>query len=789
MRSAPPWYHAGTPPIRFGGRVETALVAVSVCLGGEVRPAAPYTHPMTTDVSDRRADPVHPTLDDLRDAAARYLGPAEIADLERAYDFADHAHAGHLRASGAPYIEHPLAAAISCADLELGLPVLQAALLHDVVEDCDVTTEQLAHDYGDEVAALVDGVTKLGSLAFPTPAAGVRDDQVQAENLRRMFIAMANDTRVVIVKLADRLHNMRTLDALPPEKQQRIARETMEIYAPLAARLGIWQFKWQLEDLAFRYQQPDDYRRIAAQVAARRATRERYLSQLQRKLEAALQDNGVHANVGGRVKHIYSIHQKIQKYAAFGKSFSEIYDLLAVRVLVDRLDECYKVLGVVHSLWRPIPGEFDDYIGNPKPSGYQSLHTTVYWTATRPLEIQIRTRDMDAEAEFGVAAHWRYKQGGPGRAGTPGRLDPSDRRDAERLAWLRQLVDWQGDLPGAQEYVDTIKSDVFQDQVFAYTPKGELKDMPAGSTPLDLAFRIHTELGYACVGAKVNGRLVALTTPLSNGDVVEIVTSRNSRGPSRDWLNPALGYLKTNHARTKVRQWFRKRQRTENLARGREELEKELRRLHLKLAEVEGALLELSGQRSLDDVLIAIGAGEMTAHGLALRLAVPTGARPAVEPVALQRPTAPQDGATGVHVFGSSRVMTRFAACCGPLPGDPITGYVTRSRGVTVHRSDCHNVLHTDETERLVDVQWGSVPGTRYSAQVRIEGWDRVGFVRDVSSVIADEDINMVGLSTQEDGGRVVASVTVETDGYAQLQRVMHKLDAIRGVLGVERER
>ena len=472
MRSAPAWYHSGTPPIRFGGRVETALVAVSVCLGGEVHPAAPYTHPMTTDVSDRRADPVHPTLDDLRDAAARYLGSAEIADLERAYDFADHAHAGHLRASGAPYIEHPLAAAISCADLELGLPVLQAALLHDVVEDCDVTTEQLARDYGDEVAALVDGVTKLGSLAFPTPAAGVRDDQVQAENLRRMFIAMANDTRVVIVKLADRLHNMRTLDALPPEKQQRIARETMEIYAPLAARLGIWQFKWQLEDLAFRYQQPDDYRRIAAQVAARRATRERYLSQLQRKLEAALQDNGVHANVGGRVKHIYSIHQKIQKYAAFGKSFSEIYDLLAVRVLVDRLDECYKVLGVVHSLWRPIPGEFDDYIGNPKPSGYQSLHTTVYWTATRPLEIQIRTRDMDAEAEFGVAAHWRYKQSGPGRAGTPGRLDPSDRRDAERLAWLRQLVDWQGDLPGAQEYVDTIKSDVFQDQVFAYTPKG-----------------------------------------------------------------------------------------------------------------------------------------------------------------------------------------------------------------------------------------------------------------------------------------------------------------------------
>ena len=744
---------------------------------------------MTTEITDRRADPVHPTLDDLRDTAARYLGPGEIAEIERAYQFADRAHEGHLRASGDPYIEHPLAAAVSCAELELGLPVLQAALLHDVVEDCDVSLDELNAEYGDEVGALVDGVTKLGSLAFPSAAAGVGDDQVQAENLRRMFIAMAEDVRVVIVKLADRLHNMRTLDALPPAKQQRIARETMEIYAPLAARLGIWQFKWQLEDLAFRYQQPDDYQRIASQVAARRATRERYLSQLQRKLETALQDNGIHASVGGRVKHIYSIHQKIQKYAAVGKSFSEIYDLLAVRVLVDQLDECYKVLGVLHSLWRPIPGEFDDYIGNPKPSGYQSLHTTVYWTATRPLEIQIRTRDMDDEAEFGVAAHWRYKQG---RTARPGAGPEADRRDAERLAWLRQLVDWQGDLPGAREYVETIKSDVFQDQVFVFTPKGELKDMPAGSSPLDFAFRIHTELGYACVGAKVNGRLVALTTPLSNGDVVEIVTSRNSRGPSRDWLNPALGYLKTNHARTKVRQWFRKQQRTENLARGREELEKELRRLHLKLSDVEAALLEITGQRSLDDVLIAIGTGENTAHGLALRLAVPTGARPTVKPVPLQRPLqrplAPREGATGVHVFGSSRVMTRFAACCSPLPGDPITGYVTRSRGVTVHRDDCHNVLQTQETERLVEVQWGSVPGTRYSARLRIEGWDRVGFIRDISNVFADEDINIVGLTTQEDGGRVVLSLTVETDGYAQLQRVMHKVDDVRGVLGVERE-
>ena len=734
---------------------------------------------MTTDVAGRRADPVHPVLDDLRDAATRYLGPAEIAELERAYHYAARAHAGHLRVSGDPYIEHPLAAALSCADLELALPVLQAALLHDVVEDCDISGDQLREAFSEEVAVLVEGVTKLGALALPSAAEIVGAEDVQAENLRRMFVAMADDIRVVIVKLADRLHNMRTLDALAPEKQRRIARETMEIYAPLAARLGIWQLKWQLEDLAFRYLEPENYRRIADQVAARRATRERYLAQLERKLETALTDNGIRAEVSGRVKHIFSIHQKIQQYAAIGKSFSEIYDLLAVRVLVDDLDDCYKVLGVVHSVWRPIPGEFDDYIGNPKPSGYRSLHTTVYWTGTRPLEIQVRTRDMDAEAEYGVAAHWRYKQGHAGPGGRP----------AERLAWLRQLVDWQGDLPGAREYVETIKSDVFQDQVFVYTPKGELKDMPADSTPLDLAFRIHTELGYACVGAKVNGRLVALTTRLSNGDVVEIVTSRNSRGPSRDWLNPALGYLQTHHARTKVRQWFRKQERTENIARGREELEKELRRMHVKLSDAEAAVLELTGTRSMDDLLIAIGTGEITGHGIALRLAVPAD-EPPVDAVEIVPRSAPagRDAPTGVHVLGSRNMMNRFAACCSPLPGDPITGYVTRGRGVTVHRADCHNVIHTTETERLVDVQWGSVPGTRYAAQVRIEGWDRVGFVRDVANVVADEGVNMVGLTTKESGGRVVVAVTVETDGFAGLQRVMHKLDTIRGVLGVERE-
>ncbi len=734
---------------------------------------------MTTETPARRDPASRPIFEDLRAELELYLDAPQIEGVRRAYEYAAHEHRHHARASGAPYIEHPLAAAVSCARLQLDMAVIQATLLHDVVEDCGVTHDQLAATFSEEVAVLVDGVTKLSGLALPALAAQGEED-VQAENLRKMFIAMADDVRVVIVKLADRLHNMRTLDALPEAKQLRIAAETMEIYAPLAARLGIWQFKWELEDLAFRYLDAEEYRRIAGLVSSRRVTRERYLVRLQRELEGALRSEGIRAEVSGRVKHIYSIHQKIQKYAADSKSFNEIYDLLALRVLVDKREECYHALGVVHSLWRPIAGEFDDYIANPKPSGYRSLHTTSYWSGDRPVEVQIRTREMDAEAEFGVAAHWRYKEGD----------SRAQERERERLSWLKQLMDWQGDLRGAREFVETLKSDIFQDQVFVYTPKGEIKDLPAEASPLDFAFRIHTDIGYACVGAKVNGRLVALTTPLQNGDVVEIVTSRTSRGPSRDWLNPALGFLKTHHAKVKVRQWFRRQERDENILRGREELEKELRRLSLKLPEVEDNLLDTYSYKTLEDLLVAIGIGELTGHGIALHLAsiIVADEAPHVAPppsVAVPR----ERSANGVYVLGAPNLLTRFAACCHPLPGDPITAYITRSRGATIHRSDCHNVVHGSEHERLVDAQWGSAPGTRYSAQIRIEGWDRVGFVRDIANVVADEGVNMVGLRTDEiDGSRVQVRVTIETDGIAQLQRVMHKVDALRGVLGIDRE-
>ena len=721
---------------------------------------------------------LYPTLEDLNGVLERYLSPDERAQVERAYQFAETAHNGHTRRSGHPYISHPLAAAIVCAELQLDVPAVQAALLHDVMEDCGVTRSELVDVFGVDVAKLVDGATKLSALHLPDIESPAVNEDAQAENLRKMFIAMADDVRVVIVKLADRLHNMRTLWALPEEKRRRISRETMEIYAPLAARLGIWQIRAQLEDLSFKYLEPHAYERASSLVAARRSTRERYLGQLRGQLENALEAAGLRAEVRGRVKHLYSIHQKMRKYSAQGKSFSDIYDLLALRVLTESTADCYAVLGVVHGMWRPISGEFDDYIASPRPSGYRSLHTTAYWSSTHPVEVQIRTHQMDYDAEYGVAVHWLYKEGR--------NTDPDDR---ERLSWLRQLADWQGELPGSDDFLETLRSDIFQDQVFVHTPAGEIIALRRGATPLDFAFRIHTDVGYSCVGAKVNGRLVQLTTPLDNGDLVEIVTSRTARGPSRDWLNPALGYVTTQHARTKIRQWFRRQQRSENIARGREELERELRRLSLRLPRVEDEVVAVTGAKTLDDALALIGAGDPTAHQVALRVATPDEQR-APKPAPSPSPDAQagEDLAEAVRVLGAPNVLTRIAACCEPRRGDPIRGYVTRSRGVSVHRGDCHNILNIAEPNRLLDVQW-TRGGGHYVARLRVDGWDRVGFARDVATVCADEDVNMVSLVTSEpSGGQVSIGFSVEAADVAQLQRLIHKLDDIRGVLTVDRE-
>ncbi|MBI4299661.1 MAG: bifunctional (p)ppGpp synthetase/guanosine-3',5'-bis(diphosphate) 3'-pyrophosphohydrolase, partial [Chloroflexi bacterium] len=481
--------------------------------------------------------------------AIEYIPPARMRLIEDAYAFAAKAHAGQLRLSGEPFLQHPLNTAYILTELQMDSTGLAAALLHDVVEDCGVPLSEIEERFGPDVARLVDGVTKLGKLTLPaaTALSTGEDSLSQAENLRKMLVAMAQDLRVVLIKLADRLHNMRTLSALPPAKRRQIAQETIDIYAPLAHRLGIWQLKWQLEDLAFRHLEPQRYRDIARLVTTKRASRERYLAQVVRILREEFGKAGIKAEVMGRPKNLYSIKQKMDKYAAQGKDFSEIYDLLALRVLVPTVQDCYAALGVIHNLWRPLPNAFDDYVANPKDNMYQSLHTAVMCLGARPLEVQIRTYEMHRVAEYGIASHWTYKEGGS-----------KDRHFEKKVAWLRQLMEWQRELGGAEEFVESVKTDIFQDRVFVYTPKGEIKDLPAGATPLDFAYLIHTDLGHYCIGAKVNGKLVPLNTALHSGDTAEILTAKGSRGPSLDWLNPNLGYLNTSHARQKVRVWFKR---------------------------------------------------------------------------------------------------------------------------------------------------------------------------------------------------------------------------------------
>jgi len=705
---------------------------------------------------------------ELIDKAQQYLPPEKIPLVEDAYNFASKAHQGQVRKSGEPYIEHPLQIALTLAELQLDASTLAAALLHDVPENCGIPVSELEARFGSEVSKLVDGTTKLGKLSLHAPSAATRE--TQAENLRKMLVAMAEDLRVVFIKLADRLHNMRTLDALSPEMQCSIAQETLEIYAPLAHRLGIWELKWQLEDLSFRYLEPEKYRQIANLVAARRAQRENFIAQVIQILKGEFERVGLRGDMSGRPKHIYSIYQKMEKYSAQEKHFDDIHDLLALRILVGTVPDCYNALGVIHSLWRPLPGEFDDFIANPKSNGYQSLHTTVMCLGTTPLEVQIRTRELHHFAEYGVAAHWRYKEG-----------EKKDMHFEERIAWLRQLIDWHRELSGAEEFLESVKTDIFIDQVFVYTPKGEIKDLPKGSTPLDFAYRVHTELGHRCIGAKVNGKLVPLNYQLSNGDVVEIVSSKRAKAPSRDWLNPHLGYIKTAHAKEKIRQWFKRQERTENIERGRELLEKEMRHLGIKSSERE-ELVRLFKYDSLDDFLAAIGYGGISTHQIALKLSAQQEPPPVKAEVAQLEPPE-----SAIRVLGMGDLVTNLARCCRPLPGDKIMGYVTRSRGVTIHRQDCYNVVHEDEKERLIAVEWGQTDSL-YPVSIQIEAWDRVGLIRDITTIVAEEGVNIASVSSAHHDDHTVAEYfTLQTKNLAQLSRLMAKIDGIRGVIGVSR--
>ena len=704
--------------------------------------------------------------------AKSYLPSDKLGLIEEAYDFAEIAHQGQTRLSGEPYLEHPVSTALFLADLHLDATTLAAALLHDVVEDCGVTLQELQEKFGTEVRALVDGVTKLSKMDLMTSEEGLRYGvgDGQAESIRKMLVAMAQDVRVVLIKLADRLHNMRTLKAHSPEKQVAIARETLDIYAPLAHRLGIWDIKWRLEDLAFSHLEPAKYREISRLLSTKREGRERYVEQICQVLRDELNKVGIDAEVTGRPKHIYSIYHKMEKYAQQGKEFGQIYDLFALRILVKELQECYHSLGAIHGLWHPIPGEFDDYIANPKDNMYQSLHTAVMYQGNVPLEVQIRTYGMHQLSEYGVAAHWRYKEG-----------DTKDVRFEEKMSWLRQLLDWQRDVTGAEEFVESVKMDIFQDQVFVYTPKGDIRELPAGSTPIDFAYRIHTDLGHRCIGGKVNGKLVPLYSQLKNGDTVEILTSKVARGPSMDWLNPNLGYANTANAREKIRVWFRKQERGVNIQRGRELLTKELRRLNMKMEDEEVAkLLKVDTGAEL---LASLGNGNISISQVTARLAAQE-EKPPEEHVISPPLTWPS---SGVEVLGVGDLLTRAARCCTPIPGDEIIGYITRSRGVSVHRADCHNIKNEDEKERLVQVNWGKTQ-TLYPVRLRMEAWDRVGLLRDITTLVSQDKVNIASVvTTEHEDGSCLVILTLFTTGVGQLSRLFSRLEGVKGVFSVVR--
>ncbi len=705
--------------------------------------------------------------------AIAYLPANRQEIVFKAYDYAEMHHAGQLRKSGEPFFEHPYQVCMILTGLQLDANTLAAALLHDVCEDCDVPVATIAQEFNNEVAALVDGVTKLANLSMPTleeKAArkpGTREHQ--AENLRKMLVAMAQDIRVVFIKVADRLHNMETLGAMPPEKQFAIARETMDIYAPLAHRLGMWEIKWRLEDLSFHYLEPEKYQNVKKLVSSKRNEREKIIDEMMSALEKEFATLGIDAEVTGRPKHLYSIQGKMDRYAKQGRAFNEIYDLLAVRVIVNSIQDCYHAIGLVHSLWHPLPGTFDDYIANPKPNGYQSLHTVVLFKGSIPIEIQIRTHEMHNIAEYGVAAHWRYKEGKTNQIG-----------DEERIGWLRQLLEWQGEMSEAEDFVDSVKTDIFEDQVFVFTPKGEIKDLPKGSTPIDFAYRVHTELGHKCIGAKINGRLVALDYQLRNGDVVEILTSKKNKGPSRDWLSPTLGYVKTNNARSKIKAYFKRQERVDNIERGREMLEKELKHLGLRMDNID-KIMALFKYDNLEEFENAIGCGDISVQSIAIRMTADQ------EPPKMAETHPSLAKQSSVSVFGSGGLLTSIAGCCNPVPGDPIIGYITRNRGVTVHRQDCINILREDEKERLVQVVWGSMDSL-YPVSIKIETFDRVGMLSDITAIMAEDKINITNFSSkQQKDGTYEVIVDADMTGIPQLSRIITRIEAIQGVISVER--
>ena len=715
-------------------------------------------------------------LNDILEKMSRYLPGADFSLIEKAYVFSAKVHQGQVRLSGETYLTHPLEVAGILADMKMDLATVASGLLHDTVEDTYATLDEIIQTFGPEIASLVDGLTKISKITLAT------HEEQQAENFRKMLLAMAKDIRIVLIKLADRLHNMRTLEFLPPGNQLKIAQETLDIYAPLANRLGIDRIKTELEDLSFRYLHPEEYRALAREVAWKKEERARYIQEVSSIISEKLSSYGLVGKVSGRPKHFYSIYKKMK---AQNLEFEQVYDVIAFRIILDTVKDCYEALGIIHSLWKPVPGRFKDYIAMPKANGYQSLHTTVIGPYGERVEIQIRTEEMNRTAEEGIAAHWQYKEG---KGIAP--------KDSKQFAWVRQLLEWQQDLRDPREFLETVKIDLFPDEVYVFTPKGDVKQFPIGATPVDFAYTIHTQIGHQCVGAKVNGKIVPLRYQLKNGDIVEIVTSPAHR-PSKDWVK----FVKTSRARTKIRQWIKAEARDRSVDLGKEICEREFKKYHLDFAklikseEMKEIISDLSFQ-SLDDLMAEVGYGNISSNQIIGKL-IPA---ERFEKEKLEKEIKAESRLSrlakkirrepsGIQIRGIQDMMVRFAKCCNPLPGDAIAGYITRGRGVTVHTADCPNILSSDP-ERLIQVSWNLKEKAIHAVQVRVICNDKKGLLAEISSALASSEVNIIraGVITTEDK-KAICNFELEVHDLKHLQNAFRALTKLKNVLKVERLR
>lgn len=707
----------------------------------------------------------------------------DIDLVKKAYDLAFEAHKEQKRESGEPYITHPISVAMILADMGMDTNTIVAGLLHDVIEDTDYTYEDISNIFNVEVANLVDGVTKLGKIKYKSK------EEQQADNVRKMLLAMAKDIRVIIIKLSDRLHNMRTLKYMKPEKQKKKAQETLDIFAPLAHRLGISKIKWELEDLCLRYIHPEEYYDLVNMIAEKRVEREKFISRIIKELKENLDKANIDSDIEGRPKHFYSIYRKmVNKH----KSIEQIFDLTAIRILVNTVKDCYAVLGIVHTIYKPIPGRFKDYIAMPKPNMYQSLHTTVIGSEGKTFEIQIRTFEMHRTAEYGIAAHWKYKSGING-------TDSKDMTFENKLTWLRDILEWQKEAVDATEFMEGFKLDLFSDEIFVFTPKGVVINLPVGATPLDFAYKIHTDIGNKCVGAKVNGKIVTLDYKLKTGEIVEILTSSSSRGPNMDWLNIA----NSNQARSKIKQWLRKARREENLERGKEMLDKECKKQSLVFSDLSKGplydkLLKRYHLNNVEEIYVAIGEGELLSstvisklkENIVKQVAEEELNKNIEEQIAKTERQIKKKQNYGVTVKGLNNIMVRFARCCNPVPGDDIAGYITKGRGVSIHRKDCSNfkAIVEKQREKVVDVSWGTEKGAAYVAELEVKAEDRMCLLSDVMLVITDSNLSLLSLNAKS-GRNGVANINIQVkiDNIEQLKELMKKIRRLQGILDVYR--